>query len=151
MLSIDEATPIVQRSLENYIEGIADEIIAKLNERTPVEESVNRLFPETRDWIFHLSSSATHIQAAYGPADAEIPRLPDFPAEMPKLRLEAWLRSTGQEARFLANLSKNPLAEQLVQRYLESTLPELAAVAGQHSVDAVDRWVVIRVGAGPDQ
>jgi hypothetical protein len=44
-------------------------------------------------------------------------------------------------------MSKQPLARQLVQRYLESTLPELAGLAEERSVDAVDSWVVIRIGA----
>ena len=118
----------------------------QLNETTPVEETVNRLFPETREWEFQMSSDDQFLQAAYGAPGAVIPGIPEFPSNMKEVRLEAWLRSTTEEAKLLAEMSKRPLAKQLVQRYLETTLPELAALADERSVDAVDSWVVIRVG-----
>jgi len=39
------------------------------------------------------------------------------------------------------------LARQLVQKYLESTLPRLAALAEERSVTAIGDWVVISVGS----
>jgi hypothetical protein len=147
--AVAEATPIANRYLQEFVEDTADKIITRLNQETPVEESVNRLFPETQDWEFQMSSDDQFLQAMYGAPGAPIPSLPDVPTEMEDIRLEAWLRSTAEEAKLLAEMSKRPLARQLVQRYLESTLPELAALAEERSVDAVDSWVVIRIGA-PD-
>lgn len=145
--AIAQATPIANRYLQDYVEQTADTIISKLNQKTPVEESVNRLFPKTKDWLFQMSSDEKFLQAAYGPPGVSIPQLPEVPATIVDVRLEAWLRSTSEEARLLAEMSKRPLAKQLVQRYLESTLPELAALAEERSVDAVNSWVVIRISA----
>jgi hypothetical protein len=142
-----QATPIAKRYLQSHVEEMADQIIARLNKKTPVQESVNRLFSEPNRWIFQMSSDAMYIQAAYGPVEAVVPVLPDAPTRMDDVHLEAWLRSTSEEAELLESLSKRPLAKQLVERYLESTLPELAALGEERSVDAVDQWVVIRVGA----
>ena len=94
-----------------------------------------------------MSSDEKFLQAAYGSPGVSVPQLPEVPATIADVRLEAWLRSTSEEARLLAEMSKRPLAKQLVQRYLESTLPELAALAEERSVDAVNSWVVIRIGA----
>ena len=47
----------------------------------------------------------------------------------------------------LADLSKRPLAKQLVQLQLEAALPELAALAEERTVDAVGSWVLIRIGS----
>jgi len=145
--AVAEATPIANRYLKDFVEETADKVIARLNDKTPVEESVNRLFPKTRDWVFQMSSDREFMQAAYGPPGVSPPALPDVPSEMEDIRLEVWLRSTVDEAQLLADLSKRPLAKGLVQRYLESTLPELAALAKERTVDAVGSWVLIRIGA----
>ena len=142
-----KAKPIAECYLRRFVEGMADRIITRLNEKTPVEESVTRLFPETKDWIFHMSSDDEFIQAAFGPPDVEVPTLPDVRNRRENVRLEVWLRSTNNEAKLLGDLSKKPLARQLVQTYLELTLPKLAALAQEPSVTAMGSWIVIRVGA----
>ena len=142
-----QGKPIGEYYLVEFIEELADRIIARLNEKTPVGESVNRLFPHTKDWVFRVSADAQFIQAAFGPPGAGVPPLPDFPGRIKDARVEVWLRSTNQEAKLLEGLSKRPLAKQLVQKYLESTLPKLAALAEERTVAAIGSWVVISVGA----
>lgn len=144
--AIDQATPIANGYLKKFVEETADEIITKLNEKTPIEASINRLFPETEDWVFQMSSDKDFMQAAYGEPNAPIPVLPEVAAELEEVRLEVWLRSSDEEAKALADLSKQPLAKQLIQAYLVATLPELAALAEQRTIDAVGEWVVIRIG-----
>ncbi|MDG2221909.1 MAG: hypothetical protein P8L85_11035 [Rubripirellula sp.] len=144
--ALTEATPIANQYLQDFIEETAAKIIAQLNEKLPIEDTVNRLFPETQEWQFQMSADDDFLQTAYGPAGAPTPVLPNHPTAMKQVRLEAWLRSTNEEAKLLAEMSKRPLAKQLVQRYLETTLPELADFAEERSVDAVGSWVVIRVG-----
>jgi hypothetical protein len=61
--------------------------------------------------------------------------------------MELWLHSTTSEARELAKLAKQPLAKALVNRYVETILPELAALTENRSVDAVGSWLVISFGA----
>lgn len=149
--AVAQAKPIANRYLRDFVEETANKIISVLNQKIPIEESINRLFPKTSDWVFQMSSDEKFLQAAYGPLGVSVPQLPEVPGEIADVRLEAWLRSTSEEARLLAEMSKRPLARQLVQRYLESTLPELAALAEERSIDAVDSWVVIRIGApSPD-
>jgi hypothetical protein len=58
-----------------------------------------------------------------------------------------WLRSTTKGAEALEKLTKQPLAKQLVQKYVEATLPELAALTEERSVTAIGPWIVISSGA----
>ena len=141
-----QARPIAEYYLVQFINKTADRIIARLNEKTPVQDSVNRLFPETQGWIYQVSADAEFIQAAFGPPGVPVPTLPDVPGRVQDVRVEVWLRSTNKEARLLEGLSKRPLARQLVQKYLESSLPKLASLAEERSVVAVGSWVVISVG-----
>ncbi len=60
--------------------------------------------------------------------------------------MEIGLRATTKGAAALDKLSKSPLAKQLIQRYLEATLPELAALAEETSVVCIGPWVVITIG-----
>ncbi|KAA5539215.1 hypothetical protein FYK55_25175 [Roseiconus nitratireducens] len=147
--AVAEATPIANGYLKEFVEETADKIILRLNQKTPIEESVNRLFPKTTDWVFQMSSDEQFLQAAYGPPGVTVPALPEVPAMVGDVRLEAWLRSTNEEAKLLAKFGNGPLARQLVQRQLETRLPELAALAEERSVQAVGSWVVIQIGA-PD-
>jgi hypothetical protein len=142
-----QGVPIAESIVANVVDEIADKIIARLNERLPVEDSVNRLYPQTAGWVFQMSADSDFIQAAYGPPDAKLPRLPAHPQPLANVDVEVWLHSSGKEAKFLENLSKQPLAHQLVQAYLEATLPKLAALAEERSVVAAGSWVVISVGS----
>jgi hypothetical protein len=141
-----EATPIGEFYLTNFVNGLADEIVGRLNRTTRLEVSLNRLFPETRGWEFQLSTDPGFLQAAYGPAGSEAPVLPENPGRLENYRLEIWLRATTKNAEALEELSKRPLARPLIQRYLEATLPELAALTEERSVTAVGQWLVICIG-----
>src|SRR5262249_10032500 len=122
-----EAKPIAESYLKDFVDGLAGEVIPVLNRPAPVEESLNRLFPETRDWIFHLSSDSQFIQVGYGPRGSVIPTLPSHPRRPKNARLELWLRSTTEEAQALARLSRGPLAKQVLRRYVEATIEQVPA------------------------
>jgi hypothetical protein len=94
-----------------------------------------------------MSTDAEFIQAAYGPRGSTIPVLAENPGKLKDERLELWLHSTTTEARDLVRLSKQPLAKTLVNKYLETILPELAALAENRSLDSVGPWLVISIGA----
>jgi hypothetical protein len=138
--------PIADYYLTKFVEDLADEITGQLNRTTRVEESLNRLLPETKDWAFRLSTDSNFIQAAYGPPGSEAVVLPENPNRLKNTRLELWLHSSTEGAQAMAKLSKSPLAKQLIQRYLEATLPELAALTEERSVAAVGSWIVISIG-----
>jgi hypothetical protein len=142
-----EATPIGESYLKNFVDELAEQIIARLDRTNPVEKSLNRLFPETRDWVFHMSSDAVFMQAAFGPRNARVPVLPENPAQLKDVRLELWLHSTTTEAQDLVKLSQVPLAKALVHKYLETVFPELAALSENRSLDAVGPWLVLSIGA----
>jgi hypothetical protein len=142
-----QATPIGQRYLLNFVDELAEEIVAKLDRTTPVEKSMNRLFPETRDWAFQMSADARFIQAAYGPRGGTVPALPENPGRLKDTRLELWVHTTTTEAKSLAKLSSEPLARQLVSAYLKTILPELSDLTENRSVVSVGQWLVISFGA----
>ncbi len=142
-----EAVPIANYYLTNFVNELAEDIVGRLNRTTPVEQSIHRLFPETRDWGFQMSTDSQFIQAAYGPRGIAAPILPENPGRFKDTRLELWLRTSTTEAQALEKLTKQPLAKQLVQRYIEATLPELAALTEERTVTAVGQWLVICVGA----
>jgi hypothetical protein len=142
-----EATPIGEYYLKNFVDGLAEVIVARLDRTIPVERSLNRVFPETRDWVFQMSSGPRFIQAAYGPRGSRVPVLPENPAQLKDVRLELWLHSTTTEAQDLVKLSKVPLAKALVRKYIETEFPELAALSENRSLDAVGPWLVLSIGA----
>ena len=142
-----EATPVGEKILKNFVDGLATDIVARLDRTNPIEKSLNRVFPETRDWVFHMSTDPVFIQAAFGPRNATVPVLPANPAHLQDVRLELWLHSTTTEAQDLVKLSKVPLAKALVHKYLETVFPELAAFSDNRSLDAVGPWLVISIGA----
>jgi hypothetical protein len=143
-----QATPIAVDLIKNYVDELADKIVTKLDQTNPVEKSMNRLFPQTRDWVFQMSTDAQFIQAAFGPRASKVPDLPANPARLKDVRMELWLHSTATEAKDLVKLSKIPLAKALIDKYLETELPELAALGENRTLDAVGPWLVISVG-GP--
>jgi hypothetical protein len=142
-----QATPIGRAILKNFVDDLAEQIVEKLNQTTSVEKTMNRLFPETRDWVFQLSADSQFVQAAYGPPGSPVPVLPENPGQLKDVSLELWLQSTTKEAQALAQLTRVPLAKNLVRTYIETTLPELAALAENRSVDSVGPWLVISIGA----
>jgi hypothetical protein len=142
-----QATPIGEYYLKNFVNAVAEQIVTRLDRTTPVEKSVNRLFPETRDWVFQMSTDSRFLQAAYGPRGSQVPVLPANPGRLKDVRLELWMHSTAKEAQDLVKLSKVPLAKALVQKYLETVLPELAALSENRSLDSVGPWLVISIGA----
>jgi hypothetical protein len=129
------------------VNGLAGQILDKLDRTTAVEKSLNRLFPGTKDWGFQMSSDAEFLQAAYGPRGSTVPALPRNPGQLKDVRKELWLHSSAKEAQDLVKLSKNPLAKELIHRYVEATLPEMAALADNRSIDSVGPWLVISIGA----
>jgi hypothetical protein len=142
-----QATPIAACYLKNYVDELATEIVTRLDRTNAVEKSLNRLFPETRDWVFQMSTDAQFMQAAYGPRSAKVPVLPENPGRLKDVRLELWLHSTTAEAQDLVKLGNNPLVKELIHKYLEAELPELAALSENRSLDAVGPWLVISIGA----
>ena len=132
--------------LRDFVDGVSDTVVGVLNRTAPIEASFHRVYPKTTDWVFRVSTTPGYIRAAYGPPGAAAPTLPANPARVAgDVWVELWLRSTSEEARLLRDLSRTPLARALLRKYLEATVPELAAVAADWSVAAADSWVVVSI------
>jgi hypothetical protein len=142
-----QGVPVAESIVRNVVDETVDKITARLNEKLPVEDSVNRLYPQSTNWVFQMSADTNFIQAVYGPPDARAPILPPHPQPLANVDIEVWLRSSGKEAKFLENMSNQPLAKQLLQAYLEATLPKLAVLAEDRSVVAAGPWIIISVGS----
>ena len=69
----DEAKPIAEWYVKNVAIQVAEEILAKLNRITAVETSLNRVFPQTKDWDIQVSADAKFVQATYGPRGGAAP------------------------------------------------------------------------------
>src|SRR5581483_5404624 len=93
----------------------------------------------------HREHGHSRCLARYLPDTFQTSCLPS--GRLEDVRLEVWLRSTTTEAQALAKLTREPLGKQLVAKYLETTLSELAALAENRSVDSVGEWLVIGIGA----
>lgn len=145
-----QAKRVTERAIVGFVNAEMDKNLAKLNEELPVDDTVNRLFPNTKDWKFYLNVEEEFIQAAFGPPGLGMALLPPVPSRMKSVLFETWLRSTNEEAKALEDLSNKPLAKRLVDTYLAATLPKLAAMSGEKSITAVGSWVVISV-APPEQ
>ena len=145
--AVAEAVPIANRYLKNFVEQTAQQIIANLNQKTPLEETVNRLFPKTREFIFHMSATEDFLQGAYGPSSADVPELAKE-SDWERINIEVWLRSTSDEAASIARLSELPLARELIDQYIETTLPELRLLGEEYSIEAAGDWLAIRFASG---
>lgn len=144
--AVAQAKPIAEQHVRDHVNKEFDAAIAKFNQRNPVSESINRLFPETRTWTLNLSTTNDYIQVAYGPSNSTIPNLKKIETENFVPVIEVWLKSTTEEARALSELAGKPLAKQLVNSYLEKTLPKLSALGDQRYVEAEGKWLRIRIG-----
>jgi hypothetical protein len=140
------AVPIGDFYLVQFINQLGGQIVDKLNSATRIQESLNRLFPDTKDMGIQLSSDGKFIQAVYGPLGSASVVLPKHPNPPANTRMEVWLHSSNKGAEALANISKSPLAKQLINTYLQATLPELAALTEDRTVTAVGPWIVITIG-----
>jgi hypothetical protein len=141
-----EGVPYANHYLREFVDNLAARIIERLNRTTPLEQSVARVYPETKDWIYRLSATGEYIQGAVGPPDAVVPTLPDSPNLPKDLRVELWLRTTQKEAKFLEALGRLKLAGPLLREYLKQNLPEIGRLNAELSVTAVGTWLVIGIG-----
>jgi hypothetical protein len=142
-----QGKPIAESLLKTFVDELAEKVITKLNNTSnALDKSLNRLYPEAKDWVFQMSSDGNFLQAAYGPPGSVVPPMPASPGKLKEVAMELWLHTTSKEAKDLAQMINRPLAKQLAQRYLEAIMPELAALTEERSVDAVGSWLVISVG-----
>jgi hypothetical protein len=69
-----------------------DELERELQQVTPLEQTVNLLFPETKSWVCHLSTTTDYLQAGVGPKDSVVPELPQRGDRPMQAAVELWVR-----------------------------------------------------------
>ena len=144
--AVAQAKPLAERHVRDYVYQEAEKAITLLNQRSPVEDTIHRIFPETESWAIQLSGQPDFIQVSYGPTEAPQPELADIDDAVDVPHVEIWLKSTAEEAQALARLSNLPLANELIEKYLETNMPELFELGDQRAVTAVESWIRIQVG-----
>jgi hypothetical protein len=92
---------VSEEILNETFEEAAVEIIAKLNQTTEFDELVDKFFPETAAWTYHLATRESFLLAGVGPAGAEFPAIVTEDDGQPHALLEMWLRTTPGQAAML--------------------------------------------------
>ena len=68
----------------------SDELVSDLNARLPWKQTVALLMPQDTSWVGHFTSTKDWILASPGPADADMPQLPDEEAKV-QAPIELWI------------------------------------------------------------
>ena len=127
-----------RQELRSEFDRLGEELIAKLNETTPLEETIQLMFPETKDWIYDLSTTEEHIQVSVGPRGYRFPQLPPRDQHAP---VELWVRVAGGSVDPEASRVWNA-AQHLVRSFLAGMAGD-AASGKDTTIDRVGDWVVI--------
>ena len=117
-----------------------EELLGKLDELSVFDETIEKYFPETRDFEYQLATTDREILVAVGPTTAEFPDLPE-----PKADVELWIKTRPIEAAFIQLVADWEIAHDLLREYVPEE--EARAIADDISVESGDGWTVIRVGA----
>jgi hypothetical protein len=123
-----------------------DKALRDLNEASPLEKSMNALFPQTKDWIYYPLTTPTHLIVGAGPPGRRLPVLPT--TERTNAQVELWIRNKPETEGMIAVLK----LWQFANKKLEDALPpELAKRLdlgkGVQSL-TVGEWFVIQIGRG---
>ncbi len=115
-----------------------------LNPTTEFEKTVNKYFPETVDWIFHLATNEDYLITGSGPANVNLPELPVSELE-DRGMIEVWLKTTPLQAMLL----KTFLVDwEVANDALRELLPEedVAKIGEDVQLKRCGDWSVILVG-----
>ena len=144
-----QALRIVERDsrtlIRDQFDQLAGELIQELNKTTPFEQTIMQLFPETKTWVYNLSTTDKYIQASAGPKGLRFPELPKRDEGDRLEPVELWIR-TGNAEPIPEVLAVWNIAQDLLRSFVpqEADLPE--PHRGQATVEQVGDWVVIAVG-----
>ena len=73
-----------------------EKALKDLNEVSPLEKTVNTLFPETKDWILYPLTTPSHLLIGIGPKDRKLPTLPV--TDKTDAPIELWMRTKAETA-----------------------------------------------------
>jgi hypothetical protein len=154
------ATPIVQRQAPLFAAAAFEEgkaqlvatfdeevqqIIDDLNQVSPLEETVQKLFPETKDWIYYASSTPTHLIIGVGPPQHRVPELPV--SEKTNAPIEVWIRARPQTQAMIQVLKLWRDANKQLRQMLPPSIGKALTFEGEIKTQTVKDWFVIQLGA----
>ncbi|HYV39555.1 MAG TPA: hypothetical protein VE988_27960, partial [Gemmataceae bacterium] len=151
MPRIRESQPLIAQvafddgktKLTQTFDAEADKLLGQLNQVSPLEKTVQTLFPETRDWIYYLSTTPTHLIVGAGPRGRRVPELPV--TENTNAPIEMWMRTKGETAAMVTVLKLWKDAG----KQLQSLLPEPIGKSIKEDsfrTATVKDWFVIQLG-----
>jgi hypothetical protein len=121
-----------------------DRIINDLNQVSPLEETVTKLFPETRDWIYYPLTTPTHLLIGVGPRNYRVPELPVTAAT--DAPIELWIRNKPETQGMLQVLKLWKDASKQLDQMLPATLGKSLKFEGGFNTRTVKDWFVIQLG-----
>jgi hypothetical protein len=135
-----------QAKLVEAFEKDVSKLLADLNKVNPLRETINTLFPETRDWINYLSTTPTHLIIGTGPRGRRVPELPV--TDQTKAPIELWIRGK-TETQGLLKISKIwKDAGQQLEALLPGELGKAVKAGEGYKTVFVKEWIVIQLGMG---
>src|SRR5262249_35937246 len=80
--------------LRSAFDQEAKKLIDQLNEVSPLEETINKLFPASKEWIYYLGTTPDYLVIGTGPRGRGLPELPI--SEKTHAPIELWIRNKSE-------------------------------------------------------
>jgi hypothetical protein len=123
-----------------------DKTLDDLNQVSPLEKTVNTLFPETKDWIYYPRTTPTHLLIGIGPPQRGIPELPI--TEKNDAPIEVWIRSKPETQGMIFVLKLWKDANKSLEEMLPARLGKSLPLGEGFKTLTVKGWFVIQIGKG---
>jgi hypothetical protein len=145
--SEQQASPIARQRVADFMERYTTEIVTRLNEITPLEQSLFKLYPEMQNWRIRLSNEDDYLTARYAPRGTPPVELPEAPHRA--AGIEIWIRTTAPEAKFLERLGRWQRVQNLLKAYLPAEGSDAEKLTSQTEVKSFGPWFVLLIGQVP--
>jgi hypothetical protein len=122
----------------------SDRLVNDLNAVVPLEQTVNLLAPQTKDWTTYIARTKEYIMISPGPKEAGIPVLPKEYLQM-KAPMELWIHGKPAGESVGRLLEIYGVAHRGLDRFRALTSSKQAHAEGLR-FSAVGEWTVIKVG-----
>jgi hypothetical protein len=103
------------------------------------------MFPETKTWVYDLSTTDEYIQASAGPEGFRFPELPNRGEDRQRDPVELWIR-TGNAKVNSEVLGMWNIAQGLLRTFVPQGVDVPESLRGQAVAEQVQNWVVIAIG-----
>jgi hypothetical protein len=117
-----------------------------LNEVSPLEKTVNTLFPETKDWIFYPLTTSTHLLIGLGPRDRKLPVLPI--TDKTDAPIELWIRNKPETKAMILVMQLWKDANKQLKEMLPADIGKSLPLGEGFKTLTVKDWFVIQLGQG---